>query len=147
MFLHANLVHLLYNLYALFLFGNILEDNTNSRVAFVTMMLGGIVGNIGFRLFSSSPALGFSGSVYALIGAVTLLMPNLKIPLPIGFIAIPVPVKFAGPLMALGELALSIASSDNIAHTAHLSGFLVGLLIIKIYNSLSSERVPQLGKH
>jgi membrane associated rhomboid family serine protease len=128
MFLHANVVHLAYNLYALFVFGNVLEVNTNSRFTFLVIILGGVVGNLAFSLISPASAIGFSGSVYALIGAVTILKPNLKIPMPFGAIAIPAKAWFAGPAMAFGELVLSVISFDSIAHAAHFGGFIAGLL-------------------
>ncbi|PIO00208.1 hypothetical protein COT72_02340 [archaeon CG10_big_fil_rev_8_21_14_0_10_43_11] len=130
LFLHANLAHVLYNAYALFIFGSILEANTSSKSVFITLLLGGIIGNLGFALFSSAFALGFSGAVYALIGAVTLLLPNTKIPLPFGIILLPVKAKFAGPFMLIGELILSVVSFDNIAHSAHAFGFLGGALVV-----------------
>ena len=130
LFLHANLLHLAYNLYALFIFGNVLEKNTGSRITLLIILLGGIVGNIAFSLVSSSRAIGFSGAVYALIGAVTILLHNLKIPLPFGMRAVPAIAWFAGPAMALGELLLSVVSFDNIAHAAHFGGFIVGVLLL-----------------
>ncbi len=130
MLMHANVVHLLYNLYSLFIFGSVLEANTSSRNVLAVILLGGIMGNIGFAIFSEGFALGFSGSVYALIGAVTFLLPDIKIPLPFGIIMIPAKAKFAGPLMAFGELVLSIASFDGIAHSAHAFGFIGGVFLV-----------------
>ena len=129
MFLHANFLHLIYNLYALFIFGNVLEKNTNSKFTLLTILLGGISGNILFSIISPANAIGFSGAIYALIGGVTILLPNLKIPLPLGFIAVPAKAWFAGPVMALGELLLSITSFDNVAHSAHLGGFILGMIL------------------
>ena len=138
MFLHANIIHLAYNAYALFVFGNVLEANTNPRFTLLIVLLGGIIGNLAFSLFSNASALGFSGAVYALIGAVTILKPNLKIPLPFGMIAVPAKAWFAGPVMALGELVLSVASFDNIAHAAHFGGFVAGLFIGLIKKTTTS---------
>lgn len=129
MFLHANFVHLAYNMYALFIYGNILETHTSSKAMLKIVLLGGIIGNIGFAVFSSGNGLGFSGAIYALILAAAKRYPELKVLLPFGFIALPVKIKFAGPMMLVGELLLSILNPiDGIAHSAHLFGGLAGLL-------------------
>ncbi len=131
--LHANLLHLIYNLFSLLIFGNVLEVNSGSKLTLLVIIFSGVVGNIGFVLFSDSSAIGFSGAVFGLIGACTVLVPNIKIPLPIGAVAVPVMIKFAGPIIAIGELLLSFFAFSNIAHFAHFSGFLVGIILALLF--------------
>ncbi|MBR9679340.1 MAG: rhomboid family intramembrane serine protease [Nanoarchaeota archaeon] len=145
LFLHANVIHLAYNLYALFIFGNVLEKNTNQKFTLTIILLGGISGNILFSIISPSNAIGFSGAIYALMGSVTILLPNLKIPLPLGFIAVPAKAWFAGPVMALGELLLSITSFDNIAHSAHLGGFALGFIMSWFWKKYYYQSITSLS--
>jgi len=127
-FLHANIMHLIYNMYSLFIFGNVLEVNNNSKITLLIILSSAIVGNLGFSLFSERFTVGLSGAIYGLIGAVTVLNPNTKIPLPLGVIFIPGKAKFAGPLIAFGELIVSFLAFDNIAHSAHFFGFIGGVV-------------------
>ncbi len=151
LFLHANWLHLLYNMYALFIFGNVLEINTSSKFAFIMMMAGGIFGNLMFAIVSPDMALGFSGAIYALIAGVTIIKPNVQIPLPLGFIAVPAKAWIAGPIMALGELVMSFISFDNIAHSAHIGGFVLGIVLAYYYRkkilkpqSKPEDELPQI---
>jgi rhomboid protease GluP len=132
-FAHANIVHLFYNVLNLFIFGNLIELHYGSKSTFVIFITSALIANICFALMEPySTAIGISGVVYAFIGSAVVLAPHAKIPFPVGAIAFPLQVWFAGPLMALGEFILTFASMDNIAHIAHASGFLVGMIIAVI---------------
>ena len=128
-FLHANATHLFYNLLSLFIFGNMLEIKYGSKFLFLIFLISVIVGNIGFAIFSDGATIGISGAVFGFIGASVILMPNARVPFPVGSISVLFKVWFAGPLMAIGELLLSFISFDNIAHTAHFFGFIAGMII------------------
>ncbi len=127
LFFHFSITHLLFNMISLFIFGNIIERRLGSRNFLLLYFLSGIFGNVGFLLFSSPYTFGAgaSGSIFGLIGAATILYPNLV--LYINFI--PLPLKVAGPLMALGEFILLLGARDGIAHSAHVFGFVVGIVL------------------
>jgi len=137
-FCHSNFVHLFYNMLNIFIFGNLIELRHGSKLTFILFLSSAVFANIAFGLFEpNSYAVGMSGVVYAFIGAAVVLQPNARAPLPLGGIAVPVKVWFAGPMMAIGEFLLSFISSDNIAHIAHVSGFVVGIamaLAIRLKN-------------
>lgn len=144
-FMHGNIVHLFYNVLNLFIFGNLIELHYGSKPALILFLSSAVLANLVFAWFYPySRAIGISGVVYALIGTSVILAPNAKIPLPIGGIAFPMKVWFAGPVMAIGEFLLSFISFDNIAHIAHASGFVVGFAIaaaIKIRSRQEEEFV------
>ena len=135
-FLHGSITHLLYNMYSLFIFGNIVEIHTSRKNYLSLIFASAIFANLAFGLINpNSGVVGLSGVVYALIGAAMVRFPNLRVPLPIGPIALPVKIYFAGPVMAIGEALVSFIANDNIAHLAHFAGFLVGVFFAKFSSS------------
>lgn len=127
LFVHGNIWHLLANMLTLFFFGRFLNGLVGTRSFFIIYLLGGIIGNILFMLFAflgflTSPysiVIGASGAVFSLGGALTVLVPKLKVyvfPLPV---AIPLWVAVIGGFF--------IMSSPGIAWQGHLGGLLTGL--------------------
>lgn len=131
MFLHGDFEHLFLNMFALFVFGGALERRVGTPMFLLIYLLSGITASVGFLLFSGPdvPALGASGAIYGLIGALVIVAPNMRVYL---FGGIPMPMIAAGALYALLEL-LSLGNIDNIAHSAHLLGLVGGLAIAKWY--------------
>jgi membrane associated rhomboid family serine protease len=141
-FAHANFVHLFYNILNLFIFGSLIELHYGSRFTFAVFIMSALIANLTFAVFDPlSSVIGISGVVYAFIGAAVVLAPNAKIPLPIGGIAFPMKVWFAGPIMAIGEFILTFVSFDNIAHIAHASGFAVGLVLAAMLRKREGTRL------
>lgn len=138
-FLHANPVHLLFNMYALYVFGPVLERFLG-RVRYLALYLvGGIGGSVGVvliwqlylvsgadsskwldGLLAPAPALGASGAVFALMGA--LLVLRRSIGLPLSQILIVVVINLAFSFFVRG-----------IAWQAHLGGLLVGAAVAAVY--------------
>jgi len=131
MFLHGNFEHFFLNMFALFVFGGALERRVGTPMFLLIYLLSGITGSVGFLLFSGPgvPALGASGAIFGLIGALVVIAPNMRLYL---FGGIPMPMIAVGALYAFIEL-LSLGSFDNIAHSAHLLGLVGGLAIAKWY--------------
>lgn len=122
-FLHGSLPHLLYNLFALALFGSILEKLIGGKKFLFVFFISGIIANlIGFNFYDSS--LGASGAVYGILGALAAVRPMMMI-WAFGF---PMPMFIAAILWVVGSV-LGIFMPSNIGHIAHLSGIIIGLLI------------------
>lgn len=137
-FLHADLVHLSYNMFGLFIFGNIVEIHISRKKYLLLLLLSAVIANLSFGIVNrSSSVIGISGVVYSLIGAAMVRFPNTKIPLPIGPIAFPMKIYFAGPVMAIGEAVVSFIANDDIAHLAHFSGFIVGATFTYFFLNIS----------
>lgn len=126
MFGHGDVGHLLFNMLALFMFGSVLEDRIGSNKFLFLYFMSGILGSVGFMLLNSpfDMALGASGAIYGVIGALVLIAPNLLV----YFYGIPIPMYAAGPIYALIEI-FALGRVDNIAHSAHLLGFFSGLVL------------------
>lgn len=125
LFVHAGIWHILTNMLTLYFFGSYLSRLVGNRNFLLIYFLGGLLGN-GFYLWLGQPlsvAIGASGAVFAVAGALTVLRPKLRV-----FI-IPIPVPIPLWVAVLGGFAiLSIPSfASNIAWQAHLGGLILGL--------------------
>lgn len=113
-------------MFALLFFGLYLERMVG-RTAFAALfLLSGILGNVGYMLTASSPyipALGASGAVYGVMGALALLEPFLMVYI---YGLVPVPMIVAAFLWGSLDF-LGLFNPSGIAHGAHLLGMLVGV--------------------
>ncbi len=121
-FAHAGFEHLFYNMFALLLFGTVLENVIGGRRWLVLFFSAGMVGGIaGLPLYGS--ALGASGAIYGLMGALAVLRPRM----PVYISWFPLPMAVAVVLWASGDL-LGLFVPSGVANAAHLAGLGVGLL-------------------
>ncbi len=142
-FLHADFDHILYNMIGLFFFGAYLESRIDRKLFLIVFFSAGILGNISYMAIgptSTLPAVGASGSVSGLMGALTILYPTLIIYY--GFA--PMPILFASIIWLLTNL-LGIISpvESNIGYEAHLAGLAIGV-IVGLYLRLQSKRKKQI---
>lgn len=134
-FLHGSVTHLLYNLFALALFGSILERLIGGRGFLLTFFLTGIGANLVSVLFYPS-SLGASGAIFGVIGALIVVRPLLTV---FAF-GLPMPIFVAGLIWAAGDV-IGIFIPSNVANIAHLSGLAFGLILGVFY------RKPTLRSH
>ena len=126
-FLHGGLAHLLFNMFALALFGSILETIIGSRKFLYVFFASGIIANlIAVNYYPSS--LGASGAIYGILGALIMLKPMLVVWL----YGIPMPMFIAGFLWVAGGV-LGLFYPSNVGHIAHLSGIGIGLILGMFY--------------
>jgi len=124
-FLHGGIVHLLYNLFALLLFGMILEKLVGSRRFLAVFFVSGIVANvIAVNFYSSS--LGASGAIYGILGMIAIVRPFMMV-WAFGLI---MPMFIAVILWIAGDFLriMSLIDPGNTGSIAHLSGVVVGIL-------------------
>jgi len=122
-FLHGSLVHLMYNMFALFFFGFSLERLIGSRKFLLVFFASGIIANlISVNFYSSS--LGASGAIMGIIGALTIIKPFMMV-WAFGLI---LPMFIAAILWVVGDI-LGVFMPSNVGNIAHLSGVGVGLLL------------------
>lgn len=123
-FLHAGFDHLFYNMFALVIFGFVLEKIIGGKKFLIVFFVSGIIAGIGSVIFYSS-SIGASGAIYGIMGALVVLRP--RAPVFVGFM-VPVPMIVAVVLWAGGDLIGLFAPSENIAYAAHLFGLAFGLI-------------------
>ncbi len=126
LFLHGSLTHLFFNLWALFVFGPVLEHLVGSRKFLIIYIAAGLLGNVGYMLTAPTPytaGIGASGAIFGILGTLAVLVPNMLV---FVFFA-PMPLWLASIFWVITELAAS-GSFDNIAHFAHIGGILAGFI-------------------
>ena len=121
-FLHGSFQHLLFNLFALVLFGLILESLIKSRNFLFVFFFSGILANL-ISVFFYNSALGASGAIFGIIGALTILKPNMTV----WAFSLPMPLFLAAIFWALGDL-LGVFFPSGVGNIAHLSGLFLGLI-------------------
>jgi hypothetical protein len=124
-FLHANAMHLVFNMFALLVFAPLLEYKVGSNRFLQIYFLSGILGNTAFFLVNyGSPVagLGASGAIYGVLGALAVLEPNLIVF--VGFV--PMTMWLAALFWVAAEF-LSLGRADQISHSVHLVGIFVGM--------------------
>jgi membrane associated rhomboid family serine protease len=135
-FLHGSWMHIIGNLYFLYIFGNNVNDRLGN-VGYLCFYFGGAVfSGLGHALISSNPVLGASGAVAAVTGAYLVLFPNTVITVLMMFFYFWDTIE----IRALYFIAFKLIFWDNIleprfsnqpvAYDAHLAGFLFGIVAL-----------------
>jgi membrane associated rhomboid family serine protease len=149
MFLHGNFLHILGNMWMLYIFGDNIEDRLGPFRYLIFYLLCGIASGCShllFNLHSTAPVIGASGSIAGVMGAYFLLYPNARILtlVPVLFI----PLFFEIPafiflgfwfVLQFFNAALSHGSSSVIAWWAHIGGFLFGVILLKLLSLIPSS--------
>ena len=139
MFLHGSWMHLLGNMWFLWLFGNNIEDSmTRPRfVAFYLLCgLAAALAQVAAEPASAIPMVGASGAISGVMGAYLVLYPRAgvwTVVLPLFFL----PFKLPAWLWLAIYLALQVvylgdsAGGGDVAYLAHIGGFVAGAALIK----------------
>ena len=154
MFLHGSWMHLLGNMWFLWLFGNNIEDSmTRPRfIAFYLLCgLAAAMAQVWANPASGVPMVGASGAISGVMGAYLVLFPRVRVwtMIPLGFffysMALPAWVMliyWAFLQVAGGVTSLAAEQSGGVAFWAHVGGFVAGVALIKIF-----ERQDRLAAH
>ena len=139
-FLHANLLHLVGNLWSFWIFGNNIEDKLG-KLKFIIFLMVSAGGSIGTHIFLNysdlNPIVGASGIVSSLMGAYLYRFPNAKL-----LVLVPFGIIFPTTIKAKYFMAFWFASqviislqNNNISWEAHIGGFFVGYLTMRLINN------------
>ena len=123
MFIHSGLWHCFVNMLTLYFFGTYLSRLIGDSKFLIVYFGGGILGNILYILLGEpvSIAVGASGAVFALGGALAMMRPNLKV------IVFPIFVPISLWIAVIGGFVI-LSFLPNVAWQAHLGGLIVGLI-------------------
>lgn len=120
----ARIVHILFNGLMLFFFGAILERILGTKKFVWLFIIAGAVSGITQVTIQPGSALGASGAIMMVFGALVMIMPNEKI---LVWGILPVPFWAAGIGYALLDVLGALNPADGIGNFAHLSGMALGL--------------------
>ncbi len=162
-FMHGNFSHILFNMFALYIFGSVLERFWGSKRFLIFYLICGVGASLLVQLtipfsaeqFAKSTEalqyggyneqfleaykehysmLGASGAIMGVMAAFAWLFPNTE--LFIMFIPVPLKAKYVIPVYVLIDLfgGLYRIPGDNVGHFAHLGGALIGFLLVLYWN-------------
>jgi membrane associated rhomboid family serine protease len=132
MFLHADLSHIFFNLFALWIFGQALENLWGTKRFLMYYFLTGIGAGIIQLFVSSGSTIGASGAVFGILLGFGMMFPDRRIMLL--FPPIPIKAKYFVGIYGALELFNGLTRVDSgVAHFAHLGGLLVGFILIKLW--------------
>jgi membrane associated rhomboid family serine protease len=141
-FLHGGLLHLGFNMLALYMFGGAIEQVFGERryllyyfvcvvsAASTQLAVAGMSGAV-------YPTIGASGGVFGLLLAYAIYFPNNRVMLL--FPPIPLPARVFVVLYAALELYLGVTGSqEGVAHFAHLGGMIGGYALLRLWRTRAS---------
>ena len=123
MFLHGSFSHLLFNMYALLLFGPLIERKIGKKRFLILYFVAGFFASLAALYYPA--ALGASGAIMGVLGMVIMLFPDLKV---LFFFIVPMSMRTAGIIFALMDLFGFFAGGSGVAHLSHLAGLSIGLI-------------------
>jgi membrane associated rhomboid family serine protease len=136
-FLHGGLLHLAFNMFALYMFGSAIEQVFGTRrylvFYFVCVLSAGITQLVVAMLTGAIyPTIGASGGVFGLLLAYGMYFPRNRVMLL--FPPIPMPARVFVVVYAVIELLLGVSGSQpGVAHFAHLGGMIGGYLLMRFW--------------
>lgn len=151
MFMHGGFMHILTNMFALWMFGRVLEWDLGPKRFLIyyfvcgigaaalhmgvtwlelqPLMAGGAGNYAEIMMRINTPTVGASGAIFGILLAFGMLHPNSTIMLL--FPPIPMKAKYFVIIYGVLELFLGVSgTADNIAHFAHVGGMLFGFLLL-----------------
>lgn len=151
LFAHASWGHLLYNAVALWVFGSALERHVGgARLAALFFGLGAaaMLVEATARPASVVPIVGASGAVAAVAGAFAVAFPRSRVVVAAVFLTVPVRARVALGLWVAVEVAAGLGAAvqspeaaADVAHVAHLAGFVLGASV----TAVAAGALPGLG--
>jgi len=136
-FLHGSMLHLLFNMFALYMFGTAIEQVFGSRryliyyaVCVVSAALAQLL--VAKLMGGFYPTVGASGGVFGLLLAYGLYFPNNRVMLL--FPPIPLPARVFVLIYAALELVMGVTGAQSgVAHFAHLGGMVGGFIMLRYW--------------
>jgi membrane associated rhomboid family serine protease len=137
-FMHGGFSHILFNMFALWMFGMEIENIWGSKKFLIYYLVCGVAAGLAQLFISplySSPAvtIGASGAIFGVMIAFAMLFPDRHIFL---YFLIPIRAKYLIGFLFILEIFWIGDAGSNVAHLAHLGGALAGFLFIMFDKSI-----------
>jgi membrane associated rhomboid family serine protease len=139
MFAHGGFGHIFFNMFALWMFGSVLEKVWGAKRFLIFYIVCGLAAGLTQMFFvRSGAAIGASGAIMGLLAAFAYTFPNTQFyMLPIPF---PIKAKYLAAIYAAIDLFGGFSGgTDNVAHFAHLGGLAMGFILVIIWNKTNKK--------
>jgi membrane associated rhomboid family serine protease len=147
-FMHAGLLHLLLNCWAIYVFGRAIEATLGGKKFLVLFLTSGTIGGIFQELvallwpdYFGGPVVGASAGAFGLVAAFAVLFPERELTLLLFFV---VPVRLSAKALLMLSAVLAVLGIvfpiSHIANAAHLGGMLTGVIFIRQF--VQGRRLP-----
>ncbi len=136
---NVELFHILFNMYALWMFGTALENIWGPKKFLLFYLVCGLAAGVAQLFLSDAAAVGASGAIMGLLAAFAYLFPNVE------FFILPFPFPIKAKYMVMIYAGIDLfggihpGAADNIAHFAHLGGLVMGLILVIIWNKTNRK--------
>jgi membrane associated rhomboid family serine protease len=155
MFLHGGILHLLGNMFFMWIFARAVEDTFGRWKFMGTYLLLGLIAGLVFFLFhlgGKIPAVGASGAISGIMGAFLVLYPSSTIPTFVIQTVLHVPTwLYLGVWIGFQLLAFLIVSSggacSGVALSAHIGGFFAGVILTRLFKKRGKEERERHRAH
>ena len=146
MFLHGGWMHLIGNMWFLWVFGNNIEDSMGHLRFLVFYVLTGLIAagaQVAFEPASAVPIVGASGAVSGIMGAYLLLYPRVRVHLLVILVifirvfAVPawLMLVYWFGIQLVSAAAAATGAMVGVAFWAHVGGFVAGLALVKVFEN------------
>ncbi len=146
MFLHGGWLHLIGNMWFLWVFGSHIEDVMGSAKFLIFYLISGVASALVqtfTNLGSPIPTIGASGAIAGVMGAFLILYPRVRIVTLVFIIVFITTIELPAAIMLIYWFALqvlsglgslsSVSQAQGIAWFAHVGGFLAGILLVRAF--------------
>lgn len=145
MFLHADIIHLLSNMYALWVFGDDCENVYGRGYFILFYFICGVGASFLYTITTASPEIpvvGASGALFGVLAAYAIFFPTRRLYVYARYFFIPVPAIVYVLFYAIFEFLYTLSGiNPYIAHTAHIGGFLTGGMLSIVFKVTARPRI------
>lgn len=155
MFMHGGWLHIISNMWFLWIFGNNVEDVLGKVKYIILYLLSGIAGSLAQFIInpeSNIPMLGASGAIAGVLGSYLVMFPRHKIDTLVPFFGFLQVVSIPAMVMIGYWIILQVLSGvgsfgaqGGVAYFAHIGGFVAGWLFTKLFANKSRPQPVELG--
>jgi membrane associated rhomboid family serine protease len=146
MFLHGGWLHLIGNMWFLWVFGSYIEDAMGPVKFLLFYLIGGVASAVvqfTVSLGSPVPVIGASGAIAGVMGAFLMLYPRVRVVCLVFIVIFVTTIELPAAFMllywfgiqllsGLGSMS-SVTQAQGVAWFAHVGGFLAGLFLIRVF--------------
>jgi membrane associated rhomboid family serine protease len=154
-FMHGSIMHLLGNMWFLWIFGDNIEDDMGHVKYLFFYVVTGVIASLVFVALNSSgeasltPCLGASGAISGVLGAYLVLHPQRRVSVLLMRMMIDVPGYVAVGIWFLFQLVsgfIDQGGGGGVAYSAHIAGFVAGMILAKpmSFASVREEADPMI---